>query len=130
MQMTNQIILLQGLIEVAAEQIIKLIILVDFEISINNPVSFEERSPACKLVFDDSQPKFICTMPNAGIQSHSSFQRSWKSMTLEHDWRRRDSDVPFPSATKEIGEVCTRARERTLVRFQSHSPLFQRKVGV
>ena len=31
------------------------------------------------------------------------------SGTLEHDWRRRYADVPFPRATKEIGDVCTQA---------------------
>ena len=30
------------------------------------------------------------------------------SGTLEHDQRRRYADVPFPRATKEIGDVCTR----------------------
>ena len=28
---------------------------------------------------------------------------------LEHDQRRRYPDVPFPRATKEIGDVCTHA---------------------
>ena len=38
------------------------------------------------------------------------FPRSWKpSGTLEHKKRRRYADVPFPRATKEIGDVCTQA---------------------
>ena len=34
------------------------------------------------------------------------------SGTLKHDYRRRYADVPFPRATKEIGDVCTQARSK------------------
>ena len=40
------------------------------------------------------------------------------SGTPEHDWRRRYADVPFPRATKEIGNVSTQASSVSLLELE------------
>ena len=43
------------------------------------------------------------------------------SGTQEHDQRRGYADVPFPRATKEIGDVCTQAKKSKVPTINEHT---------